>query len=1403
MYEYLKGYYTEYKDTASKEIVKNFNIVSDWKAGIVVVMDTENTVLSAYKEDENNEYLYLNSISKQIKEMIKIGANGYKSVKNQEISAIPSEDGIITQHTYVKAKKQYDIYEMRDKLCGIEINSDIIHMDLSGYKSEKKLPEFEYTILSKHRVDEFFKAEEEERPYIKTVAEVGLEKDLSWLKEKKYYVVNDEATVEKLIQAMEAYNGPIVVDLETTGLKMNCFGKVGSKYAKRLEEYNKTHENKIKSDHIVGYVFSWKPNVSYYIPVGHRYYKNVYDDRGCQTTKDTIKYVRDSIEKLADNPTKQDIVNYVRSKKDDELTSDVLLACRLRNLLETHYMVAHNGSFEWKSLHCYDIVLNLKEDTMLLHQVLYKFRSTTSNKGESSSLKDITHREFGADTCELTDFFPGFKEGGAEVVQKSSKKDTSYIDFSYMSLEGTKVYAPADGDFTLQILLKYKKDLIENNKHLEYLYNVEVMVAGLIGYMEFYGHRIDENKIEETRQKITKENEDRVAKIKELAGIKNDEDFNLASPMQVADLFFNRMKIPFTGDKISVSKSVMKQYTQAKNPDGSDKYPVIVLYNEWKKMDTLLTKFFDNLQYYMYPGGYIFSHFGQIATATGRMSCSKPNCQQYPHAITDIVIPHEDCIMIDADYSQIEYRVLVGMSKEENLLHKFADPDVDYHTLMASLMYNVPYELVTSDMRKAAKSFNFGIPYGMGFGSLSVLLTGDRKLEHINYAKEKYEDYFREQPKVRQFFGDVKEAAEMNGYTSTYFGRRRYYSFKNKDGTVSSEKRARALRQAGNALIQGCLGGETRIQTKEKGIVKIQDVVSEHLHVWDGKEWTEGDIMYSGYKQKCVVTFEGGQKFVCSPIHKFLVNKEGKEEFIECKELNIKDRVVINKKYELSDYKGRNRHTELCDEMFKDTREIASYLGNKRIECSDGKLELTDNYEDMQKAYLFMGQKTEYVNNNGKTELKFTEHEIGGTIGIKSIEITEEKIEMYDVCNTERGYYVADGIITHNTAADVFKIAMARMYSWIKSNNLFGKYFLMNMIHDEQLSCFNVKELNYKKVIADVTTNMQFQLKGFPPFFVGAGLGDAWGTAKGKPTEIHPHLRDEIVEETKNETLLWNRPDIEPVDVYKAMNKTIYEFRKNTIIRYLEDENNFHKVIKPAVGNLMQTFFCKNNETPEEIEAIKARINEINEYYEAHTGKLLNAKKDFDRILIVNHILKKNLPLDVSNIENIQLGLIDKFADDFKIPEIDYRNFTLAEDSAKKEEDEQVEETDEDEKEYEDVEDVDGEEDGSDEDIDESAFEIINEDSAIYGASIEDLIDTFKVIIFEEKKIFGIDMNSAGSAIKSPKFLGYLQGKICNADEPGAMEFVLLKSDKEINHSGIFVKGVKYKDIEKYLGIRV
>ena len=140
-----------------------------------------------------------------------------------------------------------------------------------------------------------------------------------------------------------------------------------------------------------------------------------------------------------------------------------------------------------------------------------------------------------------------------------------------------------------------------------------------------------------------------------------------------------------------------------KDDEGKPKYPVVHLYSKYKNEETLLSKFFDNLIYFTYPGGFIFSSFGQIATNTGRMACSKPNCQQYPKLITKIIIPRDGYAMLDADYSQIEYRVITAMAGNDWLAELFSDPDSDYHTLMASLMYGVDYSAVTAQMRSACQ----------------------------------------------------------------------------------------------------------------------------------------------------------------------------------------------------------------------------------------------------------------------------------------------------------------------------------------------------------------------------------------------------------------------------------------------------------------------------------------------------------------------------------------------------------------------------------------------------------------------------------------------------------------------------------------------------------------------------
>lgn len=594
-------------------------------------------------------------------------------------------------HEFIKTKNDYAFEKFNDELVAAEIrtngDAELLQIKFSEDIQNFQFPQIPYTKLTvsnksrKKKTDEDIAiADELDNVRVRTVAEIALEKeDVTWLKGKGYYIINDDAQAEALLSQLDNYTGPIAFDTETTGLKINCFGKINSVYQRNLEKYNAEHpDEKIRADRLVGIIFCVQEDVSYYFPAFNRKFKNLYQDLDSEVRRQTIEKIkaRYIIGDLRDQHD-DDMYDYVMNTPPEKFTSDVILMERVRNILERGHIVGHNGTFDWKVAYLYGIDTNFKDDTMIMHQLMYKFRSTTSNRGESSALKYLEKREFGMDAWELEDFFPDYKEDNSGLTKSNKRsKKGSTIDFSYMDYDGTRVYAPTDGDGTFKLFVKYKSDMIENHKDLEYLYQVEMLVSSAVAYMEFYGHRLDERMIEgarvstqadvlriesEIRQLVqfsSPEELEAYQRVLDILGeykdadkagdlekskftiekletanknlreiIDNDEDhpLNLASPAQVATLFYDVLQIPNPGDKKSVAKRELKALLKEKNSDGSPKYPIVHLYSEYKKQDTLVTKFFDNLQYFMYPGGYIFSHFGQIAAATGRMSASKPN----------------------------------------------------------------------------------------------------------------------------------------------------------------------------------------------------------------------------------------------------------------------------------------------------------------------------------------------------------------------------------------------------------------------------------------------------------------------------------------------------------------------------------------------------------------------------------------------------------------------------------------------------------------------------------------------------------------------------------------------------------------------------------------------------------
>lgn len=1178
-------------------------ILKNTRTETEAILITSGTIVSAYKSNTDGLFSYNNN---RAKELVKLIENGIKGCTKKNCTPMPFVLGALMQHEFKKLKVEYIMQMFRGEVVGAYIqgsNGERVELE---YTSNISLPNnIPYTKLTQTKKELEVAEDDLDTVLVRSVEEIAIEKeDITWLQKKKYYVVNDDNTAEELFTFLDNYDGPIAYDTETTGLKINCFGKIGSKYKEELEKYNKENpDDKIRADRLVGIIFCVENDVSYYFPCFNRKFKNLYQDKDSLVRINTINKIKSryTVGDLRDEQT--DIAKFIRSTPSDELEPDVILMERCRDILQKKHLVTHNGTFEWKVGYLYDIDTNISDDTMIMHQLMYKFRSTTSNSGEPSNLKYLAKRELGIEQWELSDFFPSWKADNKGTVRAKvgSKQNRSNIDFSYMDYNGARVYAPTDGDVTFQLFKMYKEDMINNHKDIEYIYQVELIVACAVAYMEFYGHKIDESKIigarditkaniamieSEIRQTIGYANEKEIdayndlkilrTNIKNLEKINTDESnrqlkeaesklpeycdnlnkainentenvLNLSSPSQVCDLFYSKLKYPMEGDKPSVAKKQVKALLKEKNDDGTPKYPVVQMYSNYKNEETLLTKFFDNLPYFMYPGGFIFSSYGQIAAATGRMSCKHPNAQQYPKVITKIVKPRDGYVMMDADYSQIEYRVLTALAHNTYLADLFKNPDSDYHTLMASLMYDVPYASVTSSMRSAAKSFNFGIPYGMGFGSLAILLTGKNTVQTRDEAKEKYELYFKNQPMTRKFFDNVKEMAQINKFTKTLFNRYRYYSFKDKDGNVNNAKKAAALRQAGNAVIQG-------------------------------------------------------------------------------------------------------------------------------------------------------------------------------------------------------------------TAADIFKIGVARNFLYIRKNKLFGKLLIVNMVHDEQLIEVDAQSLNVQRVLSDIGKNMQFNIDGFPPLYIGAGLGEAWGYAKGKMAEIHPTLLEQLTKESINIPIF--RESKTPVDTQQVLeyfNNRIYEFRRNKVAEYLKNPDNWHTDIHPAIGGLINLQFNYGRG-----ESAKSYVGKDGETYN---------DQEFLELNIADFLKENNIQAEPSWFKANEVVLQQKEEDEC--------------------DSEYSDEDDEDNEMTFDIAEGDN----------ETAFSKIDESSELYGSSLQDLISIFGVCVIESKKICGLDMRNIYYKNKD-ELIDYIMNFICDEDSNKAMEIVWLIDGNILKHTGIYINNIKPIELEsKYKAI--
>ena len=246
------------------------------------------------------------------------------------------------------------------------------------------------------------------------------------------------------------------------------------------------------------------------------------------------------------------------------------------------------------------------------------------------------------------------------------------------------------------------------------------------------------------------------------------EVFNINSPKQLGVILFEKLQMPY-GKKTKTGYSTAADVLEKL----AGEYPLVSKILEYRQLAKLKSTYADGLANYIDEDGRIRTTFQQTVTATGRLSSTEPNLQNIPirmelgRMIRKVFHPKEDFVFLDADYSQIELRILAHMSGDENLIAAYREAQ-DIHRMTASQVFHTPFEEVTDLQRRNAKAVNFGIVYGISSFGLSQDLSISKK-----EAQEYIQRYFETYPKIKEFLDTQVEMAKKEGYTTTMFGRRR------------------------------------------------------------------------------------------------------------------------------------------------------------------------------------------------------------------------------------------------------------------------------------------------------------------------------------------------------------------------------------------------------------------------------------------------------------------------------------------------------------------------------------------------------------------------------------------------------------------------------------------------------
>lgn len=477
--------------------------------------------------------------------------------------------------------------------------------------------------------------------------------------------------------------------------------------------------------------------------------------------------------------------------------------------------VAHRGTDAQGQLPRNEVLAKMKswlEDTAptkLLHHAKYDTHIFANEGIDLQGVADDTmlqayvlesHRGVGLD--ELGQRYLGVK---GVTFEELCGKGAHQICFDEVDLERATQYACEDADFTLR-LHEVLRPQVKKDARLEFVYELEMKVSRVLFEIERTGVKIDATELGRQSHVLGQEMLELEQRAYTLAG----QPFNLNSPKQLGEILFGRMQLPVVrktaGGAPSTDEEVLTKL--------AEDYPLPQVLLEYRGLAKLKSTYTDKLPRMVNATtGRVHTHYAQAAVITGRLASSEPNLQNIPvrseagRRVREAFVASGG-VIVSADYSQIELRVMAHVSNDANLQRAFAAGE-DIHRATASEVFGVSLADVSADQRRAAKAINFGLIYGMGaFGLASNLgITRDAAQSYIDR-------YFARYPGVAQYMAETRTLAHAQGYVETVFGRRLWLA----DINAAGARRAGAERAAINAPMQG-----TAADLIKLAMVAVQD----------------------------------------------------------------------------------------------------------------------------------------------------------------------------------------------------------------------------------------------------------------------------------------------------------------------------------------------------------------------------------------------------------------------------------------------------------------------------------------------------------------------------------------------------------------------------------------------------